>query len=157
MNYLKLNLLVTLFCMANISINAQPDSTFNIADPLANYGGCVASYSDCAIILFNGKMLVDKYTPEGICRLTAKMKGTLSVSNVDLTGKEFRVKDKLKFHVAIKNPKTNTLFLLTKTAIEDIKYEDILSQCQMGDQIIILTDNKKYSLTHNEIEIIWKC
>lgn len=157
MKFLKLNLLITLFCVAFISLNAQSNSSFDITDPLKNYSGCVANYSDCAIILFNGKMLVDKYTPEGKCKMTTKMKGTLSVSNVDLTGKEYRVKDKLKFHVAIKNPKTNTLFLLTKTSVQEIKYKDILTQCQMGDKIIILTDNKKYSLTHNEIEIMWKC
>lgn len=157
MNYLKLNLYVTLICLTFISLQAQPNSSFNISDPLANYEGCVASYSDCAVILYNGKMLVDKYSPEGKCRLKADMKGTISVSNVDLTGDSVRTKDKLKFFVAIKNIETNTLFLMTKTSVQEIKYEDVLKQCSPGDVIVILTDNKKYNLTHNEINIMWKC
>ncbi len=84
-------------------------------------------------------------------------KGTLSISTVNLTEIAATPKNAIKFHVAIKNRKTNTLFLLTKEAVLEIELEEVIRQCKMGDAIILLTENKRYSLTHHEVEIIWGC
>ena len=151
MIYSKFILLAALFFTTFINPNVQTDAVSN--------GGCASKdYSDCAAILFNGDVLVDEFSPSGRCTIEEKKTGKLNIATVDILTETLMIpKRLLKFHVAIKNMETNTLVLLTTEAVLEIELEDVRKQCSKGDLIIILTDDKKYSLTHHEIEIIKGC
>jgi len=116
-------------------------------------------YNDCAAILFDGVVLIDDYNASSLrkCKLREDEKGKLSVSTVNLTPTSATPVKELHFYVAIKNRKTNTLFLLTKEAVLDIDIETVLKECKIGDTIIILTKNKRFNLKHHEIEVVWDC
>lgn len=114
-------------------------------------------YSDCAAIFFKGEMLVDEYSPSGKCKLEQGMEGTLSLSAVELNDLGGKPTKKLSFQIAIKNPKTNTLYMYSDKVFESVQLEDILKKCTVGDHIIFLTTDQRYNLAHHEIEIVWGC
>ncbi len=114
-------------------------------------------YSDCAAILYNGKMLVDEYSPQGKCKVNVGMKGKLNLYTVTLSDKGGTPKRKLKFHVAILNKNTNNMWMYTKSAVEEIMLEDVLNECKKDDKIIILNVDKSIALTHHEIEVLRGC
>lgn len=146
----RFTLFIALFFIAFIPLNAQAGDLFNILD--RDY-----DYSVCAAILYKGNVLVDDYSPKGRCFLEKGMTGKLSISTVSLSETATIPQKTLKFHVAIKNKDTNTLFMITKEAILEIELEDILKQCKRGDIIVFLTVDKQYSLTHHEIDVITGC
>ena len=165
----KCSLFTVLFFAALVNLNAQEGYAFNLFHPVPGNNECnvmlsytdsapkSTDYSDCAAILYNGQMLVDRYSPSGKCKLEVGKGGSLSVSTVAFTEKSATPQKALKFHLAIKNQKTNTLFLLTIEPVSEIKLDDVLKQCKEGDSLVVLTVDKRYSLTHHEIEIIWGC
>lgn len=112
-------------------------------------------YQDCAAIIFNGEMLVDDYSPRGVCQLKHKMSGKLSVSTVELSEHGGKPKKEIGFQIAIRNTATNTLWMYSKKVIKEVMLEDVLSKCQPGDQIVFMTVDQEYALPHNEIEIDW--
>lgn len=114
-------------------------------------------YSDCAAIIYNGKMLVDEYSPNGKCKLEQGMKGKLSLSTVQLSDKGGIPVRSLKFQIAIKNDKTNTMWMYSKGPLTEVNLEDVLKECKKDDRIIFLTTDKKIALTHHEIEIVRGC
>ncbi len=114
-------------------------------------------YNECAAIFYKGEMLVDEYSPKGKCKLEQGMKGTLSLSAVELNDQKAKPTKRLAFQVAIKNIKTNTLYMYSDEVFESVQLEDILKKCMVGDHIIFLTTDQQYNLSHHEIEIVWGC
>lgn len=114
-------------------------------------------YNNCAAILYKGKLLVDEYSPDGRCKLEEGMKGTLTVATVKLTDKGGTPMKNISFKVAIKNGRTNTLWMYSDEALESVQLEDILKKCERGDSIIFMTVNQTFSLPHHEIEFNWGC
>ena len=115
------------------------------------------SYSDCAAIFYKGQMLVDQYSPEGKCKIEQGMKGPLTLSAVKL-GESMAIPTKtLSFQVAIRNTRTNTLWMYMADPVKEIQLEDILKECERGDRIILLPTNNRYALPHHEIELVWGC
>ena len=112
-------------------------------------------YNNCAAIIYNGKMLVDSYSPSGKCILSADQTGTISAATVELSEKGGTPKKAIEFQVAIKNTMTNTLWMYSREILDEVRFEDVLAKCQKGDKIVILTVDQEYSLTHHEIEINW--
>lgn len=115
------------------------------------------NYRDCTAIFFNGKMLANEYSPEGKCKLEQGMKGALTVATVKLSGKKGSPSTNIPFRVAVKNSRTNTLWMYSETALQRVQLEDILKKCEPGDRIIILTVDQRYSLPHHEIEVAGGC
>ena len=112
-------------------------------------------YNDCAAILYKGDMLVDEYSPRGVCKLESGMKGMISVATVELTDKGGTPKINVGFMVAIENERTKTKYMYSNQVYQEIDLEDILKKCEAGDKIIIMTTDQKYALTHNVIDIKW--
>ena len=57
-------------------------------------------YNDCAAIFFDDVMLVDKFSPEGVCKLQAGQKGFIYVATVTLTDGGGFAKEKIPFQIA---------------------------------------------------------
>ena len=117
----------------------------------------IANYSDCAAILYKGNLLVNEYSPEGKCKVEMGMEGTLTVATVQLSGAGGTPVKTIGFKVAIKNDRTNTLWMYSEKTLREVPLEDILKKCEKGDRIIFMTVDQRYSLPHHEIELIWGC
>ena len=116
------------------------------------------NYSECAAILYNGNMLVDEYSPKGKCKLEEKnRKGVLSVATVKSSDEGTTPAKNIPFKVAIKNGRTNTIWMYSEKALQEVQLEDILKKCEPGDRIILMTVDQRYSLPHPEIELNWGC
>jgi hypothetical protein len=156
MQLLNLIFATMLFVSASVSSGAQSQSS-NIFSPLIFTTHTPAeTFNDCAAILYNDRVLVDSYSPEGKCKLEMGMKGLISVAAVHLTGCQ-QVGQKIDFRVAIKNDRTNTLWMYSEETFSELLLEDVLKKCERGDRIIIMTVDQKYSLPHHEIELVWGC
>lgn len=116
-----------------------------------------ADYRECAAIYFDGKLLVDNYTPEGKCQIIKTRSGKLTLSSVRLAGPKTRPIKNLSFRIAIKNSETNTLWMYAEEIFEEVYLEEILKECKLGDSIIFLTVDKRYSLPHHEIDLGGGC
>lgn len=127
--------------------NCKPAPACKAAEP----------FNRCAAAFLNSNMLVDDYSPNGICKVEAGMRGTLTVSAVELSTNMAIPVGQVGFKVAIKNDKTNTLWLFSEETFQEIELEKIMAKCQPGDKIMLITVNPEFSLPHHEIDIVWGC
>lgn len=61
------------------------------------------------------------------------------------------------FQIAIKDNKTGTQRMISDKVYSKISAEEIVSKCQEGESIIILTTDRKYALPSNTIELLLGC
>ena len=126
-----------------------------------NMPGCLSKkkepFNNCTAAFIGNKMVVDDFSPRGKCEIEAGTKGNLSVSTVNLSLTETTPFKNVGFKVAIKNEKTNTLWLYSEETFYEIPVESIMAKCKPGDKIILITVDKEFSLPHNEIAIIDRC
>ena len=147
-----LNYVITTLLFISISLPNGAQSFDFLSSPPS-----YSNYKECAAILYNGKALVEDYSPRGKCKLEEGMKGKLSVSTVELTANRTTPVKKIGFKVAIKNDRTNTLWMYSEKELMEVQLEDILKKCEKGDRIIFMTVDQKISLPHHEIEILSGC
>lgn len=106
----------------------------------------------CSAAFLNNKMVVDQYTKEGYKNeIALNATGDLTVNTVELSAKENKAVTRIPFKVAIKEKDTNTIVLFSKEDFMKVDVKKVLSECKKGDQIVLLTLDKKYALPHNEI------
>ena len=85
------------------------------------------------------------------------MKGAISVATVSLSEDGGTPVKNISFRVAIKNERTNTMYMYSEKTFQEVQLEDILKSCEIGDKIIIMTVDQKYSLPHHVIDVKWGC
>ncbi len=114
-------------------------------------------FNECAAIFYKDKMLVNDYSPRGKCKLESGMKGKLKVYSVSLSedGAE-KIKD-IGFKVAIKDGRTNTIWMYSEQTYYEIELDDILKRCRPEDKLIFMTVDRTYSLPHHEVELVFGC
>ena len=141
--------IIFLFSMANMGLGQN-----GIPNCLAKN---TQTFNECAAIFLNDKMLVNEYTPNGKCKVTENASGILYVSTTELNVFSLLPYQSVGFKVAIRNNKTNTLWLYSEETFMSIDLKKIIEKCEAGDEIIILTVDKSFSLPHNTLEIEWGC
>jgi len=105
----------------------------------------------CSAAFLGKRLLVNQYSPKGVCRMPSTATGSLSVWTVNLTEKETKPLTRIPFQVAIRDKETKTLQLVSKTAHKEVEVRQLLNRCRKGDHIVLLTLNQQYALPHNEI------
>ncbi|MFD2571024.1 hypothetical protein ACFSUS_10295 [Spirosoma soli] len=115
--------------------------------------GCLAqsNFQQCTAAFIDSKMVVNEYSPTGKCTLPLTSTGELSVQTVELSPTSTKALDKIVFRVAIRDKDTKTLFMYSSDEYRQIPLRNVLTKCQQGDHIVLLTVDKQYSLPHNEI------
>lgn len=108
-------------------------------------------FSSCSAAFVGSKLIVDRYSPTGQCRLPANAKGNLSVSTVALTTTKAKALNNIDFKLAIRDNQTKTVHLFSEKTFRQIPVQHVLNQCKKGDRILLLTTDKRYALPHNEI------
>ena len=109
------------------------------------------SFTNCAAAFLNKEMIVNEYTPDGKCILSSNSIGNLTVCATELSAKKGVPKDVLSFKVAIRDHKTGTLFMPRDKSYTKVDIQEVLGNCKVGDQIVLIALNKEYALPHNEI------
>jgi len=114
-------------------------------------------YNECLAIMHDGQMLVDEYSPRGKCVISKNATGSYRVSAIELSDNSPVVeKEQASFMVGIRDSRTNTIWMLTKEPVLKINIEDAIAKCGKEDQIMLMTVDQKYSLSHHVIDIIWE-
>ncbi|KAA3634904.1 MAG: hypothetical protein DWQ02_10625, partial [Bacteroidetes bacterium] len=81
----------------------------------------------------------------------------LTVSKVNLGCQSTKAGKGIGFRVAIKNDRTNTLWMYSPKVLFEVNLQEVLKKCEEGDSILIMTVDQKYSLSHHVIEVEWGC
>ena len=110
-------------------------------------------FTSCAAIFLDEKMIVDDYSPTGVCRLPAGARGTLSVHTVDLGPGGARRVDPLRFRVALRDGQTRTLYSFSEKTYRTLDLAPVLARAKAGDSIVVLTTDDHFALPHSEILI----
>lgn len=150
---------LALACCISLSAFAQSPSPYYPGMVSMGIAKCEKSenYKDCAAILYKGNVLVNEYSPRGFCKLETGMTGPLTVASVALDEEGATPGKNISFRVAIKNERTNTMWMFSDQVYEEVQLEDILRKIEKDDKIIIMTVDRKYSLPHHEIKVVWGC
>jgi hypothetical protein len=109
------------------------------------------SFTNCSAAFLDKKMVVNEYTPNGQCILSADAAGVLTVCTAELSPESSIPVDKLSFKIAIRDGNTKTLFSFSDSTYEQIDIGKVLSMCRKGDHIVLLTTDDRFALPHNEI------
>jgi hypothetical protein len=125
---------------------------------ISNFVFAQENFSNCAAILIDNQMLVEEYSNTAKCKLSIVSKGLLSAGTVNLGDvskgeKQFEITGKISFSIAIKDANTGTIIMFSNKKYKKIDMQKVLLKCKKGDSIIIMTNNTKYVLPHNDIFI----
>lgn len=107
----------------------------------------------CLAAFLDRQMIVDAYTPGGVCRVSAAARGSLAVYTVDLSPEASIPLDKVRFQIAIRDHETNTLRMFSEKPCREVPVQEVLARCKPGDRIVLLLLEGGYSLPHHEILI----
>ncbi|HAD14737.1 MAG TPA: hypothetical protein DCF33_20105 [Saprospirales bacterium] len=111
-------------------------------------------FSQCTAAFLNKKMVVDEYSPTGKCSLPQNATGTLTVCTADLSPERSVPLEKIRFKIALKKQQANTLIMFSEMTYKEVNIEKVLTQCQPGDNIVLMTLDNRYSLPHHEILVL---
>ncbi|MBK6929613.1 MAG: hypothetical protein IPH12_01660 [Saprospirales bacterium] len=108
-------------------------------------------FTNCAAAFLDNKIVVNEYSPEGKCVLSARASGELTVCTADLSPASSTAVEQLDFRIAIRDRQTGTLISFSDKTYRRIDVREVLEQCRPGDHIVLLTVGRQYALPHNEI------
>lgn len=116
-------------------------------------GQAQAKFSSCSAVFLDNRLVVDDYSPIGKCALTQDAQGTLSVAEATYENNQWHQTAAIDFMVAIRDKNSKTLTMFSKEVYQKVDIKNVLSKCNKGDAIVLLTLKDTYALPHNEIEI----
>ena len=109
------------------------------------------AFNNCSAAFLNNKIVVNEYSPTGTCTLPIASTGKLTVCTADLSPTDSKAVDRLKFMVAIRDKNTKTMVMYSNKSYKELDIRKVLSKCNVGDHIVLLTTDDQYALPHNEI------
>lgn len=125
--------------------------TLFLAFSIGIYANTQDKFTSCSAAFLNNKIIVDKYAPEGKCRLSKNVSGKLIVAEATHENNQWHITNPFEFMIAIRDANTQTLMMYSKELYREIDIAKIMEKCRKGDSIVIMTMNEKYALPHNEI------
>lgn len=78
----------------------------------------------------------------------------LTVQTVTTTVMETKPIRKIDFTVAIRDKATGTLYRFSDRTYQQLPVNSVLARCKKGDRILLLTNDSRYALPHNEILVL---
>lgn len=141
--------IVFCLCISGVSIS-QPMELPGIKLP-------PTSYQNCAAILLDGKVLTKEFFQNEKARMAQGMTGKMTVASVSTTDSSVIPINNIRFQIAIKNNRTNTMWIYSKDDQMEVRLEDILEYCEQDDSIIIMPVDQRYSLSLHEMRVAVGC
>lgn len=146
MNFLKITLLLSFLFGMHIQSNAQ---SLNLFD----YQKKERHHTLFTAVLYDGKPIVKEDSPDGPLKLTSRTRGKITIAPIDRTSREVLQNPPIGFKIGIRDYQSNTLWMYSEKTFYEVRLEDILSKCQMGDQVIFMTVDRKYRLPRHEVVV----
>lgn len=116
-------------------------------------GYAQSKFSNCSAVFIDNRPVVNDYSPTGKCSLTQDAQGTLSVAEATYENNQWHQTAAIDFMVAIRDKNSKTLTMFSKEVYQKVDIKNVLSKCNKGDAIVLLTLKDSYALPHNEIVI----
>jgi hypothetical protein len=108
-------------------------------------------FTNCSAAFLDNGIIVDEYSPSGICKLPAEANGLLTVCAAAYNNNRWISAEKLEFKLAIRDGNTGTLYSFSDERFTEIDVQKVLAKCRKGDSIVVMTVDNKYALPHNAI------
>lgn len=110
-------------------------------------------------IFFEGKRLMgnDLATDSDKIILEAGMRGKFTVAPVIMNGDTATQGKAVPFRIAIKKKSMRSLWMYSDKVFDEVNFEDIMQECEVGDEIIFIMVNRDYFLQNYEVEVMWGC
>jgi len=110
-------------------------------------------------IFFEGRRLMgnDLSTDSDKIILEEGMRGTFTVAPVVMNAGVATQGKAVPFRIAIKKKYMRSLWMYSDEIFEEVNFEDIMKECEVGDEIIFIMVNRDYFLQNYEVEIMWGC
>lgn len=135
-----------------IILNIQAQSMFN--DP---YRAVTSTdYTIELAIKYDDQLLSEMPWCKTKMYLGMQMYGDISLKILD-DGERLSSVDTPTFQIAVKDSKTGTIRMLSNETYTKVRAEDIVKQCKEGEDIIIMTTDRKYFLPQNSIDLLDEC
>ena len=145
MEYFKKTLAIFLFLGAVLQTQAQQ------CQPIFQLASYEEPFSEYSAILLDGSPLFDKNNPNRPLQLSPEATGTLSFFTLNSSVYWQIPKQSIGFKLAIKDAKTNTLWMYSEKPLYEVDLSDLLLKCEEGDRLIFMTVDQKYRLPQNEV------
>ena len=110
-----------------------------------------------AAVLINGKVCDRHYFIKDRPKIGVGMQGLLTIASVSSSGDSKLPINKIRFQVAIKNKRTNTTWIYTKSDVSEVDLDDLLKKCEMGDYLILMPADQAYALPDHEMYVAVGC
>ncbi len=149
MKLLKSALLFTFVLTTVISCKAQSSVLSSSID--------YEDYKEFCAILLDGTPVVKRWSTDEELALSTGATGVLSVATIDRMGDKFDPINPVGFKLAIKNHRTNALWMYSNELIYDLDIKEVIKECEPGDQLIFITVDKKYQLPRHELRLNFGC
>jgi hypothetical protein len=110
-------------------------------------------------IFFEGKRLMgnDLAMDSDKITLEAGMRGKFTVAPVVMNGDVATQGVAVPFRIAIKKKSMRSLWMYSEEVFEEVQFEDIMKECEAGDEIIFIMVNRDYFLQNYEVKVMWGC
>jgi hypothetical protein len=110
-------------------------------------------------IFFDGRRLMgnDLSTDSDKIILEQGMRGTFTVAPVIMNQGVATQGKAVPFRIAIKKKYMRSLWMYSDEVFEEVNFEDIMEECEVGDEIIFIMVNRDYFLQNYEVEVMWGC
>ena len=155
MPFLRNTLIVLL--LANMSLSAQAQEVELDLFSFIKTGN--TNYSQFAAILLDDEPLINRNGDTGPLSVGNKKRtGTLSVSSMTKScGDALNAVAPIGFRVAIKNRRTNSLWMYSDDVLFELDLQEVFQQCEAGDQLIFMTVDRKYRLGRHVVVFMDGC
>jgi len=110
-------------------------------------------------IFFQGKRLMgnDLATDSDKITLEQGMRGKFTVAPIVMRGNVATPGNAVPFRVAIKKKYMRSLWMYSDEVFKEVNFEDIMEECESGDEIIFIMVDKNYFLQNYEVKVMWGC
>lgn len=112
------------------------------------------SFNTCTGLYLNKTLMTEDYSPRSKATLKLTDSGKLTVNEVTIeSADDIKAGKAIPFRIAIKDKRTQTIFLFSQKTHTSVDVEKILARCHSGDQLLILSTDDAYSVLPSEILI----
>ena len=118
---------------------------------MSSQGFSQEKFTACTAAFLDNKMIVDEYSPDGKCIISAAATGKLTVCTAELSPERSIAVDQIYFKIAVRDQNTKTLYMYSDKKYKQVDIREVLAHCKKGDHIVLITLDDDYAVPHNEI------
>lgn len=111
----------------------------------------------CSVVCLDDRWIPESYNVGAKTIINYESEGVISVHETNAVSDRdnYNREDFISFKVAIFKDKYDTMISYSDKSYEKVDVQKVLSQCERGDEIIIILDDPdKFSLPHHRIKIL---